>query len=185
MRTIPLDAAPNQSVSINIGENRWTLRIKEATSSMIADVSLNDQPLLYGIRFCVGTPLIPFRYLAGNGNFLLLVNDEELPDWQQFGVTQQLVYVYPSEISYAQPIDWSYGPLVFEYDFLTYADAFRALQDGILSNNQTISVKVDETQGGLPTRYVVYLAPDQTLVLDFVSDTYQVSSRTDALILMV
>lgn len=98
MRTIPLDAVPNQQVSINIGENRWTLRIKEATSSMIADVSLNDQPLLYGIRFCVGTPLIPYRYLAGFGNFLLLTNNEELPDWRKFGSTQTLVYVDPEEL---------------------------------------------------------------------------------------
>lgn len=99
MRTIPLATVPNQQVSINIGENRWTLRIKEAVSSMVADVSLNDQPILSGMRFCVGTPLIPFRYLAGNGNFLLLVNDEELPDWRKFGTTQSLVFVEASELA--------------------------------------------------------------------------------------
>lgn len=184
MINIPLSAVPNQQITVNVGDNRWTLRIKEARGSIIADVSLNDSPMLYGQRFAVGTPLIPYRHLQGNGNFLLLVDNEDLPDWQQFGVTQQLVYVAPSEITYEQPIDWSYQPLVFDYDFLTYADALRALQDGLLSNNQVISVKVDETQGGLSTRYVVYLAPDKTLVLDFVADEYQVSSRTDALILI-
>lgn len=99
MRTIPLDSVPNQQVIINVGENRWTLRIKQANSSMVADVSLNDVMMLQGMRLCVGTPLIPFRHLAGNGNFLLLTNNEELPDWQKFNSTQTMVYVDASELA--------------------------------------------------------------------------------------
>jgi hypothetical protein len=98
MRDIPLTATPNQSLSVAINGNRWALTIKEARGCMVADVVLNDVVLLQGIRFAVGTPLIPYRHLQGSGNFLLLVDDEQLPDWRLFGSSQQLVYVAPGEV---------------------------------------------------------------------------------------
>lgn len=99
MRLIPLQAMPNRSLSVTIGNDRWTLTIKQALTSMIADIALNDELLLRGIRFCAGTPLIPYRHLQGSGNFLLLIAAEELPDWQLFGSSQQLVYVAPGELN--------------------------------------------------------------------------------------
>ena len=68
---------------------------------MIADVYRNDAALLLGQRIAVGTPIIPYQYLQGAGNFILLVDNEELPDWRQFGVTQQLLYVEPGELANA------------------------------------------------------------------------------------
>ncbi|UNY40210.1 structural protein [Pseudomonas phage vB_PcuM_ KLEP17-4] len=107
MRTIPLAAVPNQQVTVNIDENRWTIRIKQATTSIIADITLNDEPLLLGMRVSVGTPIIPFRHLATNGNFLLIVDGEYLPDWHEFGTQQVLVYVAPGELSGDVELDWS------------------------------------------------------------------------------
>lgn len=99
MQTIPIEALPNQRLSVTIGANRWTLRIKVAVTSMIADVLLNDQPIILGQRIAAGTPIIPYPYLAIEGNFLLLIDSEELPDWRAFGRTQQLVYVTPEELA--------------------------------------------------------------------------------------
>jgi len=97
MQVIPLEPIPNQSLTLVLDGNRWSLTIKQAVTSMFADIALNDQPIMQGVRFCVGTPLIPYRYLQGFGNFLLLTDNEDLPDWQQFGASQQLVYVSPGE----------------------------------------------------------------------------------------
>jgi hypothetical protein len=97
MQDVPLEPIPNQTLTLTLDGNRWTLTIKQAVTSMIADISLNDVPLMQGVRFCAGTPLIPYRYLQGSGNFLLLVDNEQLPDWRQFGASQQLVYVSPGE----------------------------------------------------------------------------------------
>ena len=101
MRLIPMEAVPNQELTLNIEGNRWLLRLKVAKSSMIADVYRNDAALLLGQRIAVGTPIIPYQYLQGAGNFILLVDGEELPDWRQFGVTQQLLYVEPGELGNA------------------------------------------------------------------------------------
>lgn len=98
MKNIPLEALPNQSLTVNVDDLRWYLRIKECNGVMACDVSLNDEPLLLGTRICPGTPIIPYEYLQGNGNFLLLVDNEDLADWEKFGVSQSLVYVSPEEI---------------------------------------------------------------------------------------
>ena len=98
MRNIPIESTPNQSLTVNLDGNRWFLRIKECRGVMACDVSLDDVPILQGIRICPGTPIIPYEYLQGNGNFLLLVDREELADWSQFGMSQSLIYVSPGEI---------------------------------------------------------------------------------------
>lgn len=99
MRVVPIEALPNQELSINIDGNRWTLRIKVGRLCMFVDVYLNDVPVLLGQRIAVGTPVIPYDYLATEGNFILVVDDEQLPDWQQFGISQFLLYAAPGEIS--------------------------------------------------------------------------------------
>jgi len=98
MRNIPLESTPNQSLTVNLDGRRWLLRIKECRGVMACDVSLDDVPILQGIRICPGTPIIPYEHLQGNGNFLLLVDREELADWRQFGMSQSLIYVSPGEI---------------------------------------------------------------------------------------
>lgn len=99
MRNIPTATVPNQELSVTLNGNRWVLTLKVGTNSMIADVVLNDQPIVLGQLIAVGTPIIPYEYLQGSGNFLLLVENDELPDWQKFNTTQQLVFVEPGEIA--------------------------------------------------------------------------------------
>lgn len=98
MRTIPIDTLPNQELSINVEDNRWTIRLKVAQSSICADILLNDESLVLGQRIAVGTPIIPYDHLATAGNFILLVEGEDLPDWRKFNVSQQLLYISPGEL---------------------------------------------------------------------------------------
>lgn len=186
MQTIPIQSVPNQSLSVTIDRQRWTLTIKAAVSSMVIDLSLNDQVVIRGLRIMPNQPLIPYPYLATVGNFLMLTNNEELPQWERFGVDQVLVYSVDAEISKEKNApDWSLVYAPYEYDFENYADALAALNSGELLNNQTISVKVDETQGDNPTRYRVYVAPPVTLSLNFLTQSYNVSSRINELFLVV
>lgn len=99
MRNIPIQAVPNQEFSVTIEDNRWTLRIKIAVTSMFADVYLNEEVVILGQRIAPGTPVIPYDYLANAGNFILVVENGDLPDWQKFGVTQSLFYVAPGELA--------------------------------------------------------------------------------------
>lgn len=98
MRIVPIEPLPNQELSINVDGNRWTIRLKVARTSMFADLFLNDDPVVLGQRIAVGTPVIPYEYLATAGNFILIVDGEDLPDWRKFNVTQQLLYVSPGEL---------------------------------------------------------------------------------------
>lgn len=102
MRIIDLAATPNQSFSVTLEGNRWDFVIKQATTSMIADVTLNETMRLTGIRIVAGTPIIPYEYLQGEGNFLILTENEEIPNWERFGVDQIMIFSTPEEIAIAQ-----------------------------------------------------------------------------------
>lgn len=98
MRTIPLSRIPNQEFTVTLLQNRWTLRLCVAGSMMMADVYLNDTPLLLGQRLVAGTPLMPYRHLQGHGNFWILTENDEAPWWERFGAGQSLVFIGPGEL---------------------------------------------------------------------------------------
>jgi len=108
MRIVPISSTPNQSFSVQLDGNRWDFTIKQAVSSMIANITLNDEIILMGSRIVAGTPLIPHEDLQGSGNFMLLTEDEEMPYWERFGVDQQLIYGSFEELAAipAQTVTW-------------------------------------------------------------------------------
>lgn len=95
MREITLQPVPNQQFTLNLDGNRWTMRVKQARTSMFVDLLLNDEPLLLGQRIAIGTPVIPYEYLAGSGNFIFLSQAGQMADWREFGNTQQLLHLSP------------------------------------------------------------------------------------------
>lgn len=97
MRTIPIVATPNQSLSIRVDNIRLVLRIKEASGVMVADLERDGEIIISGTRVLAGEPIIPYRYLE-DGNFLLLTINDELPDWNAFGASQSLVYMTAAEV---------------------------------------------------------------------------------------
>lgn len=98
MRTIPLEAIPNQSFTVRLDDHAFALTIKEAVGVMVADVTIDGVEVLAATRIVAGTPIIPYRYLTGAGNFLMLTDGGALPDYAQFGVTQRLIFASPSEL---------------------------------------------------------------------------------------
>ena len=99
MRSIPLQATANQAISITVDRNRWDITIKAAVDSMVIDLRLSDQVIVRGLRIIPNQPIIPYRYLATVGNFMLLTVDNALPDWRRFDVDQELVYATAEEIA--------------------------------------------------------------------------------------
>lgn len=102
MQTIELQAIPNQSFSVTLDGNRWDFVIKEAVSSIICDITLNDEVILRGQRIVAETPIIPYEFLQAEGNFILLTEDEQIPYWDRFGVDQVLVYASAAEVAAAR-----------------------------------------------------------------------------------
>ena len=99
MRQIPLQPVPNQSLSFTQNENRWEVTIKQAVTSMIADVTINDVRVISGVRIPGDGFILPYTSMGVlQGNLMLTTQQEFLPDWELFGQTQQLFYWTPDEI---------------------------------------------------------------------------------------
>lgn len=98
MRDIPLQMVPNQSMSFTVEGARWDVTIKACGSIMAVDVVVDDVPLIQGVRTVAGADVIPFEHLTDHGNLFFITEDDDLPWWEQFGVTQFLVYLTPQEL---------------------------------------------------------------------------------------
>lgn len=92
MQEIPLNAVPNQRLRVSLGGDEWELTVKVARTTMCCDIKRNDVVLLQGIRVMPNQPLIPYRYLSGNGNFTFITENDELPWWEQFSQSHSLVW---------------------------------------------------------------------------------------------
>lgn len=96
MKTIDVSAVPNQSLSFSEGGNLWDIRLVTAGHVMAADIHLNGEVVVLGQRVVADAPIIPYAYLSGQGNFVFLTQNGELPWWDQFGVDQELVFIEAS-----------------------------------------------------------------------------------------
>jgi hypothetical protein len=104
MIQIPLQNIANQSLSIQLDENQFDLNF-HATQDNIdgssgvtgVDIVMNNVVIVSGMRAVFGTFLIPYIYLE-NGNFAFVTQNDDYPDWRQFGITQFLIYASQSEL---------------------------------------------------------------------------------------
>lgn len=99
MIDIPIMATANQSFTFTDPAGvLWELTIKAARVIMCADIVRDGRTLVQGQRIVADTPIIPYKYLSTQGNFVILTQDDDLPWWESFGDTQQMVYVLPEEV---------------------------------------------------------------------------------------
>lgn len=97
MRDIPITATANQKLTVTIDLTRFTVTLKAAVGCMTCTIEIDGVEVLTGSRVLAGEMLIPYRYRE-NGNFILMTEDDALPDWTEFGSTQFLRYLTPDEM---------------------------------------------------------------------------------------
>ena len=102
MINIPLQPLANQSFSffgqVTIDDARYVITIKDiGGGSMIYNVVIDDTPVISGHRATAGVPLLPYRYLE-RGNFIFITENEENPNYLNFGSSNSLVYASPEEL---------------------------------------------------------------------------------------
>jgi len=96
---VTIENIPNQSLSIQFDGVRYGLRFRDVGGMMSVDISINDEVILEGKRVVGGFPLIPYKYLEGDGgNFIFLTELGDIVYWDQFGVTQSLLYFSAEEL---------------------------------------------------------------------------------------
>lgn len=88
----------NQALSIQLDERFYEIELREANGVMSATITRDGITLVSNIRVTAGTPLLPYRYQEA-GNFIMTTDDEAIPYWDQFNVTQFLVYLSADELA--------------------------------------------------------------------------------------
>lgn len=97
MINVPIASTPNQSFSVRLENNFYDITLKETNGVMSCSMVRDNVTLFDGVRLVAGSPIIPFAYLE-TGNFILSTNNDDMPDYTKFGVTQFLVYFTAAEV---------------------------------------------------------------------------------------
>ena len=97
MKLIQLNAIPNQSITINVGDVIYTISIKYASGIMCASISKDGNSIISGHRIVSGGLLLPYKYME-SGNFVMITQNYEYPSYEKFGVSQFLFYVSQAEL---------------------------------------------------------------------------------------
>jgi len=98
MIDIGIAAVANQTLSVQLDVRQYDITLQEANGVMSATIARDNVTLVSNVRVTAGTPLLPYRYQEA-GNFLMTVDGDALPYWDQFGVTQFLVYLTTAELA--------------------------------------------------------------------------------------
>jgi hypothetical protein len=104
MIQVPLQNISNQTLSIQLNDNQFDLKFHATQDNLDGssgvtgvDIIINNNVIVTGVRAVAGYPIIESNYLE-NGNFIFVTQDDDYPDWRQFGITQFLIYASESEL---------------------------------------------------------------------------------------
>lgn len=115
MDIIPLQAVPNQTLSVQLNSISFDILISDCNGVMAVSISANNTPLITGQRAVNGFPILPHAYLeAGIGNFTFIsANDseQEYPYWDRFDTDLSFIYVSPAELAGLSFADYIQGVL--------------------------------------------------------------------------
>lgn len=95
---IPIQAIPSQSFSTALENNQWDIDLKTTNGTVSISLTLNGVPLIENIRVVGGAAIIPAKYQEV-GNFVLVTQSYQIPDYTQFGISQQLIYIDAEEVA--------------------------------------------------------------------------------------
>lgn len=98
MIDISLSSIANQAMSIQLDGRFYEIEVREANGIMSATIIRDGVTVVSNVRITAGTPILPYRYQE-EGNFLMITEDNSLPYWDQFGVTQFMIYVSSAELA--------------------------------------------------------------------------------------
>ena len=95
--SIELQNLPSQEFTITLSENEYEIRIFSIVDGMAYDLILNEKVIISGFLMVNQVLLLPYKYQEISGNLLLVVPDDEDPNYKQFGLTQFLYFLDDAE----------------------------------------------------------------------------------------
>ena len=100
MQTIQLQPIPNQELTVTLESVQFDISLRAINSVMYITVLVGGVAILSGSRCVAGMALLPYHYLEGlTGNFAFITANDDLPYYDQFGVSQTLVYATAAELA--------------------------------------------------------------------------------------
>ncbi|WP_127958849.1 phage baseplate plug family protein [Serratia microhaemolytica] len=96
---VNLEAVPNQSLTIRLGDHRYEITVKMISIDVMSvSIARDDMLLIQNQRAMPSMLLLP-AYLAGNaGNFAFITRDDEYPHWEKFTSDHLLFYYSGDEV---------------------------------------------------------------------------------------
>lgn len=101
MQTLDLANVSSQSFSTTLDNDRYVIGIYQTAGCMSCDINRNEVDLVTGYRITSGAFMIPFSSQGTSGNFILVTQNDDLPDYTQFNTTQILTYLTAAEMAAA------------------------------------------------------------------------------------
>lgn len=115
MQQIPLQQLPNQSFSLILDSNQWAFLIKTVEGVTVISLTLNGNDIIDSALAVSGSFIIPAQYLEnGAGNFFFVTQNNELPYYTAFNITQSLIYISAAELTTLRTLP---GPKITAADF--------------------------------------------------------------------
>lgn len=97
MQNIPIQAIPNQQFNIVIDNNRWEIEVKSTNGTISCSIARNNVPLVTNARAVGGMRILPCVYQE-DGNFAIITQNQQVPDYREFGVSQFMIYLSAAEL---------------------------------------------------------------------------------------
>ena len=100
MNQITVDAIPNQKFTVQLDKVRYDITIKSINYVTICTIVRDGVTVCDNIRCLPNALLLPYLAMENeSGNFIWLTQDDEYPEYTQFGVTQYLMYLTADEMA--------------------------------------------------------------------------------------
>jgi hypothetical protein len=97
MESIVIDALPSQRFTFTAGGNNYKLKIYSIDGHMSYDLFVNSIEIVAGFKMVNDIPLLPYPHQEVDGNILLQIPEDEIPDYTRFGLSQFLYYLTEEE----------------------------------------------------------------------------------------
>lgn len=97
MITIKIDAIPNQRFTVPLGGNNYDIKIYSIDGHMSYDLYVDGSVVVLGFKMVNDMPLLPYKYQEINGNIILQLPEDEIPDYTKFNSSQFLFYLNEEE----------------------------------------------------------------------------------------
>tara|TARA_R110000851_G_C13037174_1_gene561791 strand:- start:771 stop:1094 length:324 start_codon:yes stop_codon:yes gene_type:complete len=97
MELISIDAIPSQQFNATLSGNNYSIKIYSIDGHMSYDLSINSVSVILGFKMVNDILLLAYKYQEVNGNILLVLPEDEIPDYKKFGLSQFLYFLDEDE----------------------------------------------------------------------------------------